>query len=596
MPMDGLYLNRVVQELNSALQGARIDKIQQPEKDEILIQLRSRGRGGRTERLLMSSCPSYARLHLTDNRKESPATPPSFCTLLRKHLTGGTVLAVEQAGLDRIATIRISSYDDLGDPCVKLLVLEMTGRYTNLFLLEEGGRIIDCARHVSSEESRVRPVYPGYMYASPPSQNKLDPRTAPDDTLLGLVGSCRRPEGVLFDTFDGLSKKSAQEIAFRFYHKYPDCAERNIGEFSADALRLLVADVRVYTALALDPSTPCSAFIHPDTGVTADIFPCFQRQLDEASQRPYASPSALLDEHYREQDLENRIRQRGAHLSRTLKTNLERCRKKLAIQTEEIAAAGQDERWRLWGELLQANLHAVPRGAQQVELLNYYREDQAMELIPLQPSKSPAQNAQMYFKQYQKAKIAQRVLKDHITATREELAYLESVQQALETCSEFKDLEEIRQELIGQGYVRKPSRSKGQARIAPSSPRRYETPDGFEILVGRNNVQNDALTFKTAAPMDIWLHAQETPGSHVILRCVGKKPSEEALAMAAGLAAYYSKRNADARVAVDYTWRKHVKKPAGAKPGKVIYTDFSTLFAAPAELHEAMGAAGTPSS
>lgn len=569
MPLDGLTLGLIAGELNGALAGGRVNKIIQPERDELILTIRS---GGENRQLLLSATANCARAHLTQVRKNNPLEPPALCMLMRKHLVGARVCAVRQIESDRILEIELEHYDELGERARKKLVCEFMGKHSNLIFVGGDGRIIDSARRVNDQISSVREVLPGLRYELPPAHGKIPFDHVEAEALYaavaGINGSLHR---VLAQSISGLSTQTARELAFRA----AGSDDAHTGEID-----LRAACERVAAELKSIPQTVAPAVLYNTDGAPVDFVAFPYRSRAHLQTEVCSSISEAMDAFYRTRDMAERIQQKSAALHRTLKKNIERCERKLALQQEALLGSQRMEEYRLKGELLTANLHLAQKGMREVDVPNYYEEGMPMLRVALDEKLSPGQNAQKYFKLYQKARNAQTLAAEQIEKTTEELNYLEGQMDNLGKCQEEAELFELRQELEKFGYV-KPNRSRRQMKqLPPSKPMRFTAPSGRAILVGKNNLQNDKLTF-TAQPNEVWLHAKDMPGSHVII--VGEAPDEATILYAARLAAAYSKGKASSRVPVDFTLRRYVKKPGGAKPGFVIYTNQRTLYVEPAE-------------
>ena len=564
MPMDGLTIGFAAREIDRALAGGRIDKIMQPERDTVILLVRS---GSTNYRLLLCASPNNARCHFTVQTFPNPLEPPMFCMLLRKQLLGGRVLSVKQIGGDRVVHIDMDVVDELGDHVLRRLVLEVMGRHSNLMLVDGHGKILDAARHVSADMSRVRQVQPGLPYLPPPGQNKLDPAELTAEALLEKLAE----QGdvplhkALAACVSGLSNPAARELAYRVLSPGSDRADDLTDAASrlTDLLRRLpgMADSRV---LLDDAGDPLEVF----------AFPYFSQPLDH--QHAYPTVSEALERYFGARDRKDRISQKSASMVKLLKGQIERCEKKLAQQEEELSGAARMEEYRLMGELINANLWQLHKGQTQVELPNFYDENGGTVVIPLDNQLTPAQNAQRYFKRYQKARSAREMAAEQRVKTLAELDYLEGQLLDVGKCVGESELEEIRLELTRAGYIRH-SQSRRQQRALPKSkPYHYRSSDGIDIFVGKNAAQNDRLT-GGARPDETWLHAKDMPGSHVIVRHEGALPNQT-LKEAAILAAWYSKGQRSSSVPIDYTLRKYVKKPGGAAPGMVIYTHQHTLY------------------
>ena len=567
MPFDGLTLGLVARELDAALTGGRVNKIIQPERDEVILTIRS---GGENRQLLLSATANCARAHLTTTRKNNPLEPPALCMLMRKHITGGRVCGVRAVKSDRILEIEIEHLDELGDRARKKLICEFMGKHSNLIFVGGDGRIIDSARRVTEQISSVREVLPGLRYELPPAHGKLpfDEVTA-DQLFAAMSGMNGKLHKLIAQCVSGMSTQTARELAFR---------ATGSEEAHSDEVDMRAVCESVAENLRAIPGHIAPAVLYNEDGSPADIVAFEYRSRAHLTAEPYPTISEAMDAFYRSRDMSERIAQKSAAIHRTLRKNIERCERKLALQREALLGSQRMEEYRLKGELLTANLHLAKKGMKSVELPNYYEEGMPMLTVELDEKLSPGQNGQKYFKLYQKARNAQTLAAEQIEKTEAELDYLEGQLDNLGKCSGESELVELRQELEKFGYV-KANRSRKQLKaLPPSRPMRFRSPSGRIVLVGKNNLQNDKLTF-TAQPDEVWLHAKDMPGSHVII--VDPEPSDSDIAFAARLAAAYSKGGTSSRVPVDYTLRRYVKKPGGAKPGFVIYTHQHTLSVEP---------------
>lgn len=568
MPMDGLTLSLVTRELREALVGGRVDRITQPERDELNILVRNHGRN---QLLLLSASAGCARAHITREKKVSPLEPPMLCMLLRKHISGGRVRDVRQINGDRILEVEFEHLDELGDSARKILICEFMGRHSNLILVDGEGRILECARRVTESMSSVREVLPGLRYERPPAHGKT-PFDAPEaDIVRALQGASGPLHKAIAASISGLSVQTARELAFR--------AAGNEDAHTQELDMACVAPA-VARALAEAQSEIAPALLFAETGDPVDVvaFPYLSRAALRSER--FETISEAMDAFYRARDRAERIKQKSAALHRVLKNNIERCERKLALQQEALLGSERMEEYRVKGELLTASLHLAKKGMKSVTIPNYYEEGAPGLEVQLDEKLSPGQNAQRYFKLYQKARSAKRLAAEQVEKTTEELDYLEGQMLNLSACEEESELAELREELEKYGYVRKNHNRRQMKKLEPSKPMRFDSPTGIPILVGKNNLQNDKLTF-TAEPNEWWLHAKDMPGSHVIV--ASADPDEETLRMAARLAARYSKGASAGKVPVDMTRRRYVKKPAGAKPGFVIYTNQKTVLAEPWE-------------
>ena len=555
MPFDGVFLSHIARELAPAV-GTRVEKIYQPSRDDVVLTLSGKGF---SRRLLISISGIGPRLHWTEQSFENPATPPMFCMLLRKHFLSARLEEVRQHGLDRTLFLDFSSYNELGDPVTLTLAVELLGRQANLVLLCDG-RILDALRR-SGAETAGRLLLPGARYEAPALQDKRDPRTASADDLAAAVGAAMA---------GGLTER-ARALAAVLEGVSPPVARR----LDDGAARLGLRDALAHWQASLSRGTPC-LLLDADGRPTDYTYFAW----DEENIRSEASFSALCDAFYRDRQQAEGIRRRTHDLARLIATRIERTARKIEKQRGELARCADREQLRVFGELLKANLYAVERGAPFVEVVNYYDPDGATVRIPLKPELSPSQNAQRYFTEYRKANTAQQQLTALIEEGLSELTYLESVADELTRADSDRALAEIREELIATGCLR-PDKAPRRKPQKPSEPLRFVTDDGLTVLVGRNNRQNDELTLRTAGKGDLWFHTKAVHGSHAILLTGGKPAPATSLTQAAMLAAWHSKARQSSGVAVDYCPVRQVKKPAGARPGMVIYENYETLYVTP---------------
>lgn len=566
MPMDGLTLGFIARELQETLRDARVEKVTQPEKDMLVLLLRAQGKN---HRLILSAAPSFARVHLTQATYQNPLDAPMFCMLMRKHLTGGRVTAIEQLGGDRVLRLTIENKDELGDTAPRELYLELMGRHSNLTLVMNG-RIVDAIRHVSGDMSRVRQALPGLPFVPPPAQDKLDPQTLDVQSLLQrLETQSGVLDKALCQCVRGLSPVAAREIAFRA----TGMQRAEIRDLDVERVARVTAEFIQRLPAMAQPTAQLN-----EDGLIAEVLPFPYLSLNPALQKPYPSLSSALDAFFFGRDRRDRMAQKSASLKHLIKTIVERDEKKLALQEEELTASARMEEYRIAGELLTAQGYLVPRGVERVQLQNFYDPDGGMMEIALDVALTPAQNAQKYFKRYRKARSAQEIAREQKNKTLAELELLEQALFDLDECETEADLADVRRTLENAGLVRAPSEKK-RPKQPESRPMLFLLPDGTEILVGKNSAQNDRLT-GSARGGDTWLHAKDMPGSHVIIR--GEGVSEAALEAAAKLAAWFSKGKG-VSVPVDYTLRKFVKKPGGAPMGFVIYTHQKTLIVSATE-------------
>ena len=569
MPMDGLTVGFAARELNDILRDGRVDKITQPERDTVVLVIRA---GGANHRLLLCASPNNARCHLTMNSYSNPLEPPAMCMLMRKQIAGARIAEIRQVDGDRIVHVDMDAVNELGDHVLRRLVLEIMGRHSNLLLLDENDRILEATRHVNPEMSRVRQIQPGMTYLPPPAQDKLNPLMVTGDELYARLSSF--PEGklsrCLAETVTGLSRAAAEELACRVLQP----GEEWPGDLKAACVRL--ADFLGRLPEMADPRV-----LFGENGETEDVFPFPYLSRRTDSQRAYKTLSEALEVYFGTRDARDRLNQKSASMVRMLKGQLDRCQRKLALQEEELSSAERMEEYRRMGEAINANLYQLKKGMTEAELPDWNDPEGGTITVPMDIRLTPSQNAQKYFKKYQKARSAREVAAQQRDKTLEEMDYLEGMLLDVDKCVGESELEEIRQELVRTGYMKKTANRRQQRQLPGSKPYRYKSDDGIEILVGKNAAQNDRITLG-AKPEETWLHAKDMPGSHVIICREGEIPLAT-MKQAALLAAWYSKGQRSSLVPVDYTLRKYVKKPSGAAPGKVIYTHQKTAYMTPEE-------------
>lgn len=569
MPLDAICLQGVVGELAPQLTGSRIEKIQQPARDQIILLLRG------SRRLFLNAGANQPRIHLTEQLRDNPSQPPMFCMLLRKHLSGGIIESVRQEPLERVVTLTVLASDEMGERSRFTLVWEGMPRRANLILCDRDGRIIDCLRRVDLEAEQDRQVLPGLFYRLPTRQDKRSPLSVTEEEFAALLGRAAPDaplDGWLLDTFTAISPLVARELTVRA------CGSTDAPVSQGNALW----DVFSRWQRGVNENTFTPTLIKRNGSLADFTYGPVTQYGTYAETEIYDSFSHLLDDFYEKREQAERVKQKGRDLLKTATTARDRVRRKLAAQEKELAACLDRDHLRICGELITANLYRMERGQSRLTAQNYYDENCADVDIPLDVRLSPQENAARYFKQYAKAKTAEKYLTAQLQRGREELQYLESVLQELAQAESEQDFNDIRTELTDGGYLR--GRGKKQPGFQRASkPREFRSSAGLRILVGRNNRQNDRLTTKDADKRDIWLHTQKIHGSHVILCTGGAEPDEQSLMEAASLAAYFSQAQGSTKVPVDYTPVKFVKKPAGAKPGMVVYTTYQTMLADPDE-------------
>ena len=568
MAFDAFFMAAVLDEVKQAALGGRVEKIHQPARDTVIIQLRCQN--GR-EKLLFAANPAAPRLHLTAANPENPAEPPMFCMLLRKHLSGARLSHIRQQDMERMAEFTFECISELGDPVQKKLVAELMGKTCNLYLLGPDGRIIDCLRRVGLDEHIKRPALPGLYYQAPEPPEKADPRTLkPEDYVNLLAGP--GPDVLadrLMDRLGGLSPLVCREAAL--YAAGEVDARLENGEQETIAQRL-----ESFFREHLDcPGPWCCA---DREGTPRQFAFCPICQYGGCEKK--ASFGALLDGYYTLKDQKDAMRQKSQTVRKTVTSALSRLKRKMAAQEQELLRTYDREELRQKGDIVTANLHRITKGQTVLQAEDFYKEDMPVITIELSPTLSPQQNAAKFYKDYARMKTAEKELTRQLELGRQEYSYLGSVAEELDRARTDGDLEEIKKELVEQGYL-KNDPSKKKMKTPKTAPMRFESTDGFTIYVGRNNRQNEELTFKAARKDDLWLHAQKVHGSHVIIACGGVQPPDDTVTQAAQLAAYYSESMGGQNVPVDVTPVKQVKKPAEHKPGMVIYHSYKTVIVNP---------------
>ena len=568
MAFDAFFLTAVLDEIREKTRDARVDKIHQPSRDTVILQLKCRE--GR-EKLLFAPNPAAPRLHLTTASPENPAEPPMFCMLLRKHLLGARLTAVTQPAMERCAAFSFDCIDEMGDHVEKRLVAELMGRTCNLYLLGPDGRIIDCLRRVGLDESSKRPALPGLHYQMPEPMAKQDPMGMVHEDYVNLleVPGADLLADRLMDCLGGLSPLVCREAALFA----AGATDARVDTADAEAV-----GEKLYLFFTEHLHHPAPYYYAQADGTPKQFAFCPIREYGACLRAE--SFTALLDSFYITRDRKDAMRQKSAAVRKTVSNLCQRLQRKLAVQEKELAATYDRERLRQLGDILTANIHRITKGQTKVEVEDFYDENMSRIEIPLSPILSPQQNAAKFYKDYTRMKNAEKELTRQIELGGQELAYLQSVLEELNRAETEAELEEIRLELQSGGYLRAES-GKKRMKQSKLAPMRFESTDGYPIYVGRNNRQNDELTFRLARKDDIWLHAQKVHGSHVIISCGGTTPPDDTVTQAAQLAAYYAETAGGQNIPVDVTSVKQVKKLPGAKPGMVIYHTYRTVIANP---------------
>lgn len=568
MALDGITVSSVVKELSAQFTGARISKIAQPESDELLLTLKS-GRGGQA-RLLLSASASLPLIYITETNKPGPMTAPNFCMLLRKHVGNGKITKIWQPGLERIIHFEIEHYDDMGDICHKDLILELMGKHSNIIFCDENQTIIDSIKHISAQTSSVREVLPGRTYFIPQTQHKCDPLHTTQEEFQNEVFSKPMPlSKAIYSSYTGISPVIAEELCHR--------ASLESGQ-SANSITTMerIHLFHIFSHLMEDVSegnfTPC--IIYDEHHSPVEFSPLRLTMYEDCEICLYDSISRVLEQYYAQKNTVTRIRQKSSDLRRITGTALDRTRKKYELQLKQLKDTEKREKYRLYGELLHTYGYSAQPGDRSLQALDYYTNQEVT--IPLDSTLTAAENAKRYFEKYSKQKRTFEALTELIQQTRADLDQLESIQTFLDMALSEEDLVQVKEELTDAGYIRR--KYTGKKVKITSRPFHYRTPEGYDIYVGKNNFQNDELTFKFASGNDWWFHAKGVPGSHVIVKSKGEEMPDSVFEDGARLAAFYSKNRNSDKVEIDYVEKKHVKKPSGAKPGFVVYyTNYSMV-------------------
>ena len=572
MAFDGIVIANLAHDIKSRLEGGKINKIAQPEKDELLFTIKN---NRETYRLSISASASLPLIYFTDTNKPSPLTAPNFCMLLRKHIGTGRIVKVSQPGLERILEFEIEHLDELGDLQKKRLIVELMGKHSNIIFCKEDGTILDSIKHISAQVSSVREVLPGRMYFIPHTVDKADPLIVTEEEFRTLLRSAPMPvQKALYQKLTGISPLIGTELC----HLASLEGEKPASELSENELThlyrmfsLMMEDVkegRFFPNIIYENGAPAEFASVPLT--------CFEGAGYES--RPSSSISSLLETYYAEKSVITRIRQKSVDLRRIVQTALERNYKKYDLQLKQLKDTEKRDRYRVYGELLNAYGYELSGGEKELLCLDYYSGKEVK--IPLDPQLSAQENSQKYYARYNKLKRTCEALETLTAETKQEIDHLESISAALDIAVREEDLVQIKEELMEFGFIKKRPFGSKKPKIT-SRPYHYRSTDGFDIYVGKNNYQNEEVTFKIANGNDWWFHAKGIPGSHVVVRTEGKELPDRVFEEAGSLAAWYSKGRSNEKVEIDYIQRKHVKKAAGGAPGFVIYHTNYSLMAAP---------------
>lgn len=572
MALDGIFLHLLSEELKEVLIGSKVDKIHQTQKTELVFTLRTRSGA---YRLLMSASGNAPRLHLTTQQIENPPKPPMLCMLLRKHLGGATLLDIQQEGLDRILKLVFSSVNELGDRVTRTLVIEIMAQYSNIILLDENDVIIDAVKRVDNTKSSVREVLPSLRYELPPSQNKLDiTRNSAEEIIDAITSKNTKLNNAILSSMEGMSPVLCREIAFRTAGM-----DAVADELTENQKIKLAFELEILKNTVLNRTLSPNAVADTDGKLLDFSFIPITQYGTVAQYLSYESLSETLERFYFERERLARTKSKAEDLFKNINNLIERLSKKISNQMAELEECKDREEKKIFAELINANLYRLGKGSTVYELENYY-DDYKTVAIPVKPELTPTENAQRYYKEYRKLRTAEEMLTKLIAEGREDLVYLRTVLDELSRAETEREISEIRQELSDGGFVKQKNQGKIK-RSQPMPPLEFNAPDGFKVYVGRNNIQNDKLSLKTAMKSDLWFHIQKAPGSHVILALEGREPTEKAMEFAAKVAAYYSSGREAGAVEVDYTEVRNLKKPVGAKPGFVIYHVYNSVLVKP---------------
>lgn len=579
MALDGLVIHSIVDELHKKLLGGKIDKVYQPENDEVVLHIRN---NKENFKLVLSCSASNPRVYLANNyKKENPINAPMFCMLFRKYIQGGNIVNISQIGFERIIKISVESFDELKEKTTKDIIIEIMGRHSNIILTHSlDNKIIDSAKRIPPSVSRVRQILPGQTYVLPPKQDKLNPIDEVSlnlfvDTLTSFNGPIFK---AIYSKFLGVSPVIAKEICFR-----ANIDENTlIDEISSNDISKVYKEFHNLFKFINDNMYNPSMVIDESIDKVLD-FSCINlSQFSNLSIINDDSISKILENYYATKDIKDRIHQRSSDLRKSISIKLDRLYNKLNKQEKELIESENAEIYKIKGELITSYIYMIEKGMESVEVANFYDPEYKNITISLNPNFTPSENAQKYFKKYNKMKTAKKEITSQIEITKEEINYLENIILSIENCENLAELMDIREELSKVGYLRAKNNIKKETKLT-TKPHEFISSNGFKILVGKNNKQNDNLTLKIASNEDIWMHTKNIPGSHVIIKTEGKEVPDETIFEGAMLAAFFSKSKMSSQVPVDYTKKKNVKKPNGSKPGMVIYETNSTIYVTPTE-------------
>jgi predicted ribosome quality control (RQC) complex YloA/Tae2 family protein len=571
MALDGIFISSILNELTENILDGRVEKVNQPEKDEIVITIK---KNRKHFKLSISASSVYPKIHITEINKLNPQKAPMFCMVLRKHLNSSKLIGIHQLDTDRVIFLDFESSDEMGFQSMYTLIVEIMGRHSNITLVRKRDNIImDSIKHLTQEVNTVRSIYPGIEYKLPPCSTKLNPFSfnLKDIEIYLSNKSLKFDERFFSNIFTGVSKVFSKELYLRFTKKYKtedSISPENIFHFSTEVFNKIK-----------DRKFHFSSYLK--NGKIKDFYCLKLSNVYEKEYKVYTSPSKLLEEFYFEKDKADRLNNRSSDLQKLININLDRCKKKIKILNKNLEDAKSKDKYRILGELLTSNIYKIKKGDSHISVQNFYSSNMEYVDISLDKNKTPSDNIQKYFNKYNKLKKTESASLNQLKITNEEIEYLNSVLSNIKNADSYEDIEEIKRELMECGYIKFKKYKKSKT-PKNSKPMKFISSDGIEIYVGKNNLQNDHLTLKFASKHDIWLHTKNIPGSHVIIKNFGEIP-DRTLEEAASLAAYYSKSRNSSKVAVDYTQVKNVHKPNGSKPGMVIYYTNKTVYISPKE-------------
>lgn len=579
MAFDGIVICALASELNEALKGGKIDKIYQPEKDTLVIGVRTYKE---SFKLLMCANPSCARVHLSNRSMENPQTPPMLCMLMRKHLTGGKITKIVQPDFERIIKIYVECLDELGRLNEKIIVCEIMGKHSNIIFLDHNLKVIDSVYRIDYTVSSVRNILPGIIYTPPPSQGKINPCVMSKEEIKQTLSRSNTPlSKQLMDSFSGISPLISREAVFRAC-SFADKSGEEVTEEEFDKTAYVFSKMIENTLFG--KLCPC-VVKDKTTGRLIDFNALSITQFEnEAQIISFETINEASEFFFSQKAAMQSLKQKSGDLMKFVNTSLERCRKKLQIQNETLEKAKDKDKYKIYGDLITANIYRITQGLKHIECENFYSEKYETINIPLKDDLSPSKNAQRYYTKYNKEKTAEKETLKQKELNLREIDYLESVKQAIEIAESGAEIALIREELVKEGYLKNRGGRKPNKKTSLPAPMHFVSDDGYDIYVGKNNTQNDYVTLKLSRSTDIWFHTKSIHGSHAIVRTPdAMEVPERTYVQAASLAAYYSKARNSKGVAVDYTEVKNVKKPSGAKPGMVIYVNYNTIYADPDE-------------